>query len=409
MWSGRSMVACRPALARLSQNERGSVAVIFALSLTVLMGAGGLALDMARISSAKGKLQDAADAATLAGARHYARTHNQTEAIAAAQAFFENAKGLNPALAQVTSINPEFDLANMQLRASANLNMRASLSAAIGFQNFALSVTSASALALGNIEVAIMIDLSSSMTGQRFDDAKTALRSFANAAMLGDNASKPVKLAFAPFASAVNPGSYFNAVVDASGSGAQCVGERYGSAQYTDDAPGPGKYFNVFSPEKDWPCLDTPIMPLEKTKATVLSRIDNLELSEGTAGHLGTMWAWYLLSPRWDSIWPTASKPAAYGASTKIAILMTDGENFPKDLPSDEAADDYALQICTNMKAAGITVYSIGFHVSATRAANLLRACASSPDKHYFPFGGSELNNAFRNISNAMTSLRLAK
>jgi Flp pilus assembly protein TadG len=390
-------------------DERGAVAVIFALTLTVVLAAGGIALDMARLSSTRGKLQEAVDAATLAGARSFARTQNPDTAIQAAQSFFEQTKSSNSALSSVTLVDPKIDEMRMEFTASSETLLPTTLSAVLGMSDFKVAVKSASALVADNIEVSIMIDLSSSMTGQRFTDAKIALRQFVNGVMINEKAQKPLKIAFAPFSSAVNPGSYYTAAAGVSGAQPACVGERAGATQYTDDAPGPGAYFNQFTPAPDWPCLESTVMPLEQKKDTVLKRIDDLKLSEGTAGHLGTMWSWYLISPKWASIWPSGSTPAAYGTTNKVVILMTDGENFPKDLPTDEAADNYALQVCTNMKAAGVTVYSIGFHVDVARAERLLKACASSSDKHYFPFGSDQLSATYRSIANSLTQLRLVQ
>ena len=50
--------------------------------------------------------------------------------------------------------------------------------------------------------------------------------------------------------------------------------------------------------------------------------------SGSTAGHIGTAWGWYMISPTFSYLWPTASQPAAYGEDHlfKIVILMTDGE-----------------------------------------------------------------------------------
>jgi len=39
------------------------------------------------------------------------------------------------------------------------------------------------------------------------------------------------------------------------------------------------------------------VVPLASTKQTLLDKITGLTASGGTAGHLGTAWAWYMLSP----------------------------------------------------------------------------------------------------------------
>lgn len=383
--------------------------VMFGLVFALLAGFSGVAIDSARKLSAENKLQNITDAASLAGARKYGENKDRSAAIATASTYFAQALQTEKALKGAVLSLADVDEKTMEFRAASNVVLPTTLTRIMGFKTMPIAVSSTAAFSTGDVEVSIMIDLSSSMTGQRFTDTKSALQQFADQVMLDDTDPRPVKIAFAPFASAVNPGAYFATVAGSTAVGGPCVGERNGSARFTEDPPAAGGFFNVFSPESDWPCLDTEIMPLEKSKAVVQARISDLKLSQGTAGHLGTMWAWYMLSPKWAAIWPNDSTPKDYGETTKVAILMTDGENFPKDLPTDEAADDYALQVCTNMKAAGITVYAIGFHVEAKRARDLLESCASSADKHFFPYGSNELEAAFNEIAMSFTALRLTQ
>ena len=56
---------------RLFRGEEGSVMVIMALILVVLIGVVGFAVDAARAYSVKQRLQEALDAAALVGARNY--------------------------------------------------------------------------------------------------------------------------------------------------------------------------------------------------------------------------------------------------------------------------------------------------------------------------------------------------
>ena len=44
------------------------------------------------------------------------------------------------------------------------------------------------------------------------------------------------------------------------------------------------------------------IMPMTKDKTALKARIDKLTTGGSTAGHMGTAWAYYLLSPKWNSI-----------------------------------------------------------------------------------------------------------
>ncbi len=109
-------------------------------------------------------------------------------------------------------------------------------------------------------------------------------------------------------------------------------------------------------------------------KLLLKSTVDSYTTGGTTAGHLGTAFAWYLLSPEWASIWPASSEPSAYGDgnTTTVAILMTGGEyntvggsmsggNVTK---SAKAARD----TCKEMKAQGIIVYTAGFKLNAATA-----------------------------------------
>ena len=123
------------------------------------------------------------------------------------------------------------------------------------------------------------------------------------------------------------------------------------------------------------------------------ARIDKLATGGSTAGHLGTAWAWYLLSPNWNSLFPAASAAGPYSDLTvynskgmpklrKIAVLMTDGDyniNYCKGVEaknSDQSPDincnsengkslAQAASLCSALKTAKIEVFAVGFQVSS--------------------------------------------
>ena len=111
--------------------------------------------------------------------------------------------------------------------------------------------------------------------------------------------------------------------------GAAVVVDRAGNEKYTDAAPASGQYvmahYTTSSSGGKGVCTvpsTAAIAPLTSDKSSLLTIISNLKAAGGTAGHLGTAWAWYLLSPNWASLWPS-STPAPYGTTVKkIAILI---------------------------------------------------------------------------------------
>ena len=97
-----------------------------------------------------------------------------------------------------------------------------------------------------------------------------------------------------------------------------CVVERTGTQKYTDAAPGAGQYVMAHyttsstgsGANKKGVCVvPSPVIPLTSDQTTVLDAIKNLQAGGGTAGHLGTAWAWYTISPNWASLWPVAASP----------------------------------------------------------------------------------------------------
>jgi hypothetical protein len=70
-----------------------------------------------------------------------------------------------------------------------------------------------------------------------------------------------------------------------------------------------------------------------------------------------------------------------------------------------------ARTLCTNMKAKGITVYTVGFQIdgSGSTAYQTLQQCASSADKFFNAEDGTELRLSFRAIALEVAKLSLSQ
>lgn len=73
------------------------------------------------------------------------------------------------------------------------------------------------------------------------------------------------------------------------------------------------------------------------------------------------------------------------------------------------------MTICTNMKAAGIEVYTVGFNLDElnpadrTRAENTLMSCGSDVSHFYNAIDSEQLRVSFRDIAMKLSTLFLAK
>lgn len=171
------------------------------------------------------------------------------------------------------------------------------------------------------------------------------------------------------------------------------------------------------------------MMPLSSDKGALKARITGLEAYGATAGALGTAWSWYTLSPEWDHVFTGTSRPGDYSELTriqangrpalrKVAILMSDGvyNTFRgwKDQNQQEVSD-YAKQLCTNMKAQGIEIFTVGLALDQLPAAeraiaiDTLQSCGTDLSHFYQTLNVQELQAAFQEIGFQLSSVRLTR
>ena len=219
-----------------------------------------------------------------------------------------------------------------------------------------------------------------------------------------------------------------------------CVTERVGANVATDAAPSTTPVGRRYQPSTSSgnECVASQIMPLSSDKPALHTHINALTAVGSTAGQIGTAWGWYMLSPNFASLWPTNSQPAAYGTPKllKVAIIMTDGDFntiynsgvIAQDSGSGSGGSNYkinqngtngngftqAKNLCAAMKAPSpgpnIEIYTVGLGLSgSTAAVDFLSKCATSSSHMYLPNTGTELKDAFHDIAQKISKLRLTK
>jgi Flp pilus assembly protein TadG len=416
-------------------DERGTIALIFALTVFILFWCAGLAIDGGRAYAVNSRMTRAVDAAALAAARGM-RLDNLTDdkvTAVALQYFKSNFEAGGGDVSQLNWPPPVFiDRVKGSVEIDATARVPTTFGAVGGIDFINVAKTSVAIFSATDYEVSLQLDLTGSMGDLSGDGVQTKVEALRGAAADFINIMMPdvptgqkVRIGLAPFDAGVNAGAYLTKVNAVGVSVRNCAFERYTTTNQTTDAP-PSNSSDELKVFKDiaasnnmgpTPCPKAEVVALTDDKKFLLSEVTDADkYTDGvsTAGHLGTAWAYYLLSPRWNNVWQLAEKPAEYkdGKTQKVAVLMTDGVyntvSSKMSSANEPKSQKFAIDTCAAMKADGIIIYTVGFQAPAD-AQVLLAKCASDPAKALNADNGAQLKSAFKNIANQITTLRLSQ
>jgi Flp pilus assembly protein TadG len=396
-------------------NTSGSVAVILGIVATVMIGAAGIALDFAHASYIRTSLQHALDSAVLAASASHVQTEEEAEALIH-QYMNSNWKQKFPTLA--VDIKPKVGEDNVT--GVATTQVPTFLMGILGIKEIGVRVSSTATASIDKIEVAMVIDNSSSMSSN-LDLLKKSL--LAVVETLDASLSTSVTYAIIPYSVYVNVGTSnkdeswlsFDGVNKASWTG--CVGSRDYPLELEDSDSTPIPAVTALRLMGGWLgwaenlCNPTPLLPLTSDVDEVESWITNLQAEvDETYMASGLIWGVRALSER-----EPLEEGLPDGAAQKILIFLTDGystvgPSYPKhdnEGTSGEALDIVAAQ-CTNAKAQGITIYVVAFG-AATDNMDKLRACATSTAHVYEADSAGDLVTAFTAIATKLSKVYLSQ
>ena len=99
---------------------------------------------------------------------------------------------------------------------------------------------------------------------------------------------------------------------------------------------------------------------------------------------------------------------------TQVIILLTDGLNTedrwyscPTNGPCP-TIDGREQTTCSNIKNAGITIYTVQVNTDNEATSTLLQSCATDPSKFFLLTSSEGIVTAFGQIGTALSKLRLA-
>lgn len=416
-----------PTVRSFASDERGVVMMVFALSFMAIALAAGMGIDFARIVHIKSRLTQAADAASLAAGRALidGRLSDPDVEAIALQVFEANMDDAGQVLETVATPDISVTRATGEVRIAVEAVVPMTLTKLAGFNEARVPVLSAARFDQHDIELSLALDLTGSMGwGTKLDDLKSATDDLIEILLPDEGTPNKVRIALAPYSSGVNAGSYAFAATGQTTH--TCTFEREGSNPLGDQAPGPGDYLKTRGDEgvvSYASCPSSaPVVPLSDDKTTLKTTVAGYTTGGSTAGHLGTQWATYLLSPEWAGVFG-GDAPADYddGSTVKAMVLMTDGlfntvggKNYGDGSLEGRDSREWTVEMCEAMRAQNVLVFTVGFALDdisspsfRDEVADTLRDCAGDTTRFFDAKNGQALRTAFQSIAQQLNNLRL--
>jgi Flp pilus assembly protein TadG len=432
--------------ANFARNSNGSISIIFGLSCVLLVGILGLAVDTSRYYNYQSEMQQALDAAALAGAKMLPDDTLSDEDIRNRVNLFFYETMANAGIKVRTQEAPfiTIDRTNNSVEVAGKAYLPTTFSRMFTpSDTVILTLTSKVVFDMKKVELAMVLDITGSMnSSNKLADLKVAGKDIIDELYAGSLSENGVRIAIAPYSASVNAGgladdvtnipatttctrSWYGGSVCRDTAGVDidsCVVERQGSEALTDAAPvGANKLPNVPTlPYGNYSCPAATVIPLmgKSQKDQLKTTLDGYLASGWTAPQIGAAWGWYLLSPEWSSVLG-ASAPAPYGDDTveKSMIIMTDGIFNTSYLTggstpaATQANESYAQfdALCDGIKGKNIKIFSVAFGTGVdARAEAALQKCASEPSNYFDATTGADLKAAFKEIAKKLNTLRVA-
>ncbi|WP_019905270.1 TadE/TadG family type IV pilus assembly protein [Methylobacterium sp. 77] len=504
-------------LKRFRKDSGGAVALLFGLLSIPLLVLAGLAIDYGVNSMAQQGFQDASDSTVLSLLKLATSTTDadlQTKAD----------RQIRAAVPKLIDADTKITVTRVEntITVAVTGKTPTSLSKIVGYNAFPLSVTSVGTRGSGNLEIALVLDNTGSMSGAKITNLKSAANDLVTALFKEVDPAKPnaLKIGIVPFSMTVNVGpgnskqdwldkdakaSYHSQIFVSAANRLTlfgkmgiawggCVESRPYPYDVQDTAPSiatPDTLFvPYFAPDEsdgdDYAVNDymndyasqnsgssanrtrqgqinkystnsfkvsktnrpngslsylygpnsgcdlQPITHLTTSQSTLTSAINAMTVIGDTNIAMGLVWGWHLLSPNG----PFAEGVAYNNKDTrKFVVLMTDGQNTSAQTYSSNqsfysgigyiwqnrigttsfdaatrtnAIDTRLSTLCSNMKNAGITIFTVRVEVT-DGTSDILRNCATSTDKFYDVQNSATLTDAFKAIGAQISELRISR
>jgi len=341
------------------RNEEGGMAIIAFFTFLLMLTVGGISIDLMRHEMERTQLQATLDSAVLAGAGAPAGA-TKSEIKAIVEDFFAKS-GKEDYLDEIGDDDIETSLNARLVTASADMTMNTYLMKLMGVDTLTAGGDATAEVRTPKLEVALVLDVSGSMSGTKLTNLKTAAKQFVTTIL---NSSDPgdTVISIVPFSWTTAPGeAIYNAMlpnINATHDYSSCL--RFDDDDYADAFINPTLdpnvgphyqqqiYTSVYGGFDDlssgWrSCFNddyAEILAYSMDEGDLHDRIDLMHADGNTSTHIGMKWGAALLDPAFGPVATSliaqevmdpslTNIPAAYDEpeSMKIIVVMGDGAN----------------------------------------------------------------------------------
>ncbi len=439
----------------------GNVAITFALATLPVIGTVGFAVDYSHANSVKAAMQAALDSTALMLSRD-AATLNSSDLQAKAKNYFD-ALFTRPEAKSVSVGATYTATGGSQVVVTGSAAVPTSFLGVIGYQNIYVNGSATAAWGSTRLRVALVLDNTGSMADAgKMTALKSATKSLLTQLKSAASVNGDVYVSIIPFSKDVNVGSSnyllgtwidwtdWDADNGSDVSATVCtptVGKngkvKKKCAKSTTWVPAPHSTWNgcvtdrdrdydqvvtqpnpadillpassasTLFPAEQYDACPVAMMGLNYNWTNMNSLVDSMQPAGNTNQPIGLVWGWQSLVSGGPLTAPIMDSNYNY---QQIIILLSDGLNtadrwFTAQTPVDNRMyqTGNGSGTCANIKAAGITIYTIQVNTGGDPTSTLLQNCASSSDKFYMLTSASAINTTFNTIGTNLTKLRVAK
>ncbi len=184
----------------------------------------------------------------------------------------------------------------------------------------------------------------------------------------------------------------------------------------TADAPDSSIPDSLF-PAEQYDACPQAMMGLSYDWTAMNSAVNNMVSNGSTNQPIGLVWGWQSLVGGGPFTAPALDSNYDY---KQVIILLSDGLNtqdrwYGNGYDTSTAVDNRMYQTgngsgtCANIKAAGISIYTIQVNTGGDPTSTLLQNCASTSDKFFLLTSANQIITTFQKIGTDLSQLRIAK